>query len=46
MAPGACESNRRGDDGVIETRVVGDGVPALAPPGLEVRAADLFTHAA
>ncbi len=34
--------NRRGEGGVIETRILHEGALRLAPPGLELAVADLF----
>jgi Uma2 family endonuclease len=38
--------HRRGEGDVIETRILADGVVSLAPPGLDVPIADLFTPSA
>ncbi len=34
--------HKRGQDGVIETRILTDGALTLAPPGLQLQVADLF----
>lgn len=38
--------HRRGEGDMIETRILADGILSLAPPGLDVPIADLFTPSA